>query len=119
MHMTRTGLTAVAGITAAIAVVLAACNTTPTRTTDTAADLSTSTGRLVADDPRRDSQRSAQSAELSSFHQGARFMGNRAMRFFKLLAMASMILSVPAMAANAEYTRENVAKVDCDKRCLM
>jgi hypothetical protein len=41
------------------------------------------------------------------------------MRFIKWLAVASMILSVPAMAAKAEYTKENVAKVECDKRCLM
>jgi len=41
------------------------------------------------------------------------------MRVFKWLVAASMILSVPAMAANAEYSKENVAKVDCDKRCLM
>ncbi len=35
------------------------------------------------------------------------------------LVLASMILSVPAMAAKADYARENVAKADCDKRCLM
>jgi len=42
------------------------------------------------------------------------------MRVFKWLAMASIVvLSVPALAAKADYTRENVAKVECDKRCLM
>jgi hypothetical protein len=42
------------------------------------------------------------------------------MRFFKWLAAALIVVaSVPALAAKADYTRENVAKVDCDKRCLM
>jgi len=41
------------------------------------------------------------------------------MRFLKWLVVASTVLSVPAMAAKAEYSKENVAKVDCDKRCLM
>lgn len=41
------------------------------------------------------------------------------MRLLKVLVVASMIASVPAMAAKAEYSKENVAKVDCDKRCLM
>lgn len=40
------------------------------------------------------------------------------MRLIRWLAVASMIVSVPAMAAKADYTKENVAKVDCDKRCL-
>src|SRR5882724_1392126 len=48
------------------------------------------------------------------------YQGEVAMRFFKLLAIASMVLSVPAMAGTkADYARESVAKVDCEKRCLM
>jgi hypothetical protein len=41
------------------------------------------------------------------------------MRFLKWLIAASVLVSMPALAAKAEYAKENVAKVDCDKRCLM
>jgi hypothetical protein len=35
------------------------------------------------------------------------------------LAVAAVVLAVPAWAAKGDYTRENVAKPTCDKRCLM
>jgi hypothetical protein len=37
----------------------------------------------------------------------------------RCLAVASLACCLPALAAKADYTRENVANPSCDKRCLM